>query len=81
MHEGFTKVVLSDRGINKDFVSLTISRGNSTHIVMSLLAPLCNLQVSEVGLSKEGEHLLEVEPPSGTIHVGRFEMDVNERFW
>ena len=22
------------------------------------------------GLSEEGKHLLEVEPPSGTIHVG-----------
>ena len=31
-------------------------------------------------LSKEGEHLLEIELPSGTIHVGRFQMDISGRF-
>ena len=24
---------------------------------------------------------MEIEPPSGTIHVGKFGMDVNGRFW
>ena len=42
-----------------------------------LLALLCDLQVSGAGLSKEGQHLLEIEPPSGTIYIGNFVMDVN----
>ena len=33
------------------------------------------------GLSKEGEHLLEIKPPSSTIHVGRFGTNVNRCFW
>ena len=70
VHEGFAEATLPNHEVNKDFVSLNISRGNSTHIVVPLLALLCNL-------SKEGEHLLELELSSGTIHVGRFGMDVN----
>ena len=30
-------------------------------------------------LVKGGEHLLEIEPPSDTIHVGRVGLDVNGR--
>ena len=33
------------------------------------------------GLSKEGEHLLEIDLPSGTIYVGRIWMDINVRLW
>ena len=32
-------------------------------------------------LLKEGEHLLEIELPNGTIHVVRFQMDIHGRFW
>ena len=74
-----------NREVNKDFGSVNISRGNLTHVVMPLKASRatlsCDLQVLGVGLLKKGEHLLEIEPPSGTIHVGRFGMDINGQFW
>ena len=68
---------------NKDSLRLRhwTRKGDSTHIVVLLLALLCDLQVSGAVLLKEGDHLLEIEPPSGTIHVARFGMDINGRFW
>ena len=81
MHEGFVETVPPNWEVNKAFGFISISRGASTHIVVPLLALLCNLRVLGAGLLKKGEHLLEVDPPSGTIHVGKFGMDVNGRFW
>ena len=43
VYEGFVEVVPLDQEVNKDFVSLRISQTNSTHIVVPLLAMLCNL--------------------------------------
>ena len=45
-----------------------------------LLALLCNLLVSGAGLSKEGRHLLEIEPPTNIVHVGSSRIDINGRF-
>ena len=43
MHEGFAETVVSDREVNKDFGSINISRGNSTHVIVPLLVLLCYL--------------------------------------
>ena len=43
VHEGFVEVAPLDRDVNKDFVSIRISRDNSTHVVLPLLALLCDL--------------------------------------
>ena len=40
-----------------------------------------DMHVEGASLSKEGENLMEIDPPNGTIHVGKLGMDVNGRFW
>ena len=42
-HEGFSETTPPDWGVNKDFGGINISRGNSTQVVVPLLALLCNL--------------------------------------
>ena len=43
VHEGFVETAPPNREVNKDFGSIIISWGNSTHVVVSLLALLCDL--------------------------------------
>ena len=43
VHEGFTETALSDREVNKDFGSINISQDNLIHVVVPLLALLCDL--------------------------------------
>ena len=51
VHEGFIETAPPDREVNKDFGAIHISWGTSTHVIVPLLALLCDLQVSGAGLS------------------------------
>ena len=43
VHEGFIETAPPDGEVNKDFGSIIISQGNSIHVVVLLLALLCDL--------------------------------------
>ena len=43
VHEGIDETAPPDQEVNKDFGPIIISRGNSTLVVVSLLALLCDL--------------------------------------